>query len=152
MPRLSAKKKYPIHGTKYFAASKSEASIGQALLIFKYKFIHDEKYPYDDTNLRFDFMILNSKETPESWNPNSHHVFIEVKDDDKNYLEDLQEKRNLVNSHDDVLLVVTDNNSKFLEDDLKEAVNIKNLKGKVRALEYENTKLKNLLKKNNIKI
>lgn len=152
MTRLSNKKRYPILGTDILCSSKSEAIVGMGLLQFGYKFIHDKKYPYEDTSLQFDFMILNAKESTENFNPESHHVFIEVKDDDTKYIDDLQEKRNLVNANDDVLLIITDKDTKYLKENVEEAIKIKNLKGKIKALEYENIKLKTLLKKNNINI
>lgn len=151
MTRLSNKKRYPIHGTDLLCSSKSEANVGNGLVVYGYKFIHDKKYPYEETNLQFDFMILNAKETAENFNPKSHHVFIEVKDDDTKYIDDLQEKRNLVNAHDDVLLVITDKDAKYLKENIEESINVKNIKGERNKLKYENIKLKNILKKNNIR-
>lgn len=112
---------------------------------------HDYGNPYENTSLQFDFMILNAKESAENFNPESHHVFIEVKDDDTKYIDDLQEKRNLVNANDDVLLIITDKTVKYLKEMVEESINVKNLKGKIKSYEYEILKLKNILKKNGIK-
>ena len=51
-------------------------------------------------------MILNASDTEEEIKT-MHHLFIEVKDDDKDYLESLEEKRKMVNDHDDMILVLT---------------------------------------------
>ena len=57
----------------------------------------------------------------------------------------------MVNDHDDVLLVVTDKEMGLFLERLKEATELLSLKADYKRLKYENSRLKELLKKNGIK-
>ena len=149
---MSAKKKYTLGKTGIKVASKSEVIVGQTLIIDGYKFIYDKKYPYDDIDqqFRFDYMILNASDEEDDIKT-KHHLFIEVKDDDKDYLESLEEKRKIVNDHDDMILVLTDKDMEFHSERIAEAMELMSMKADYKRLKYENQKLKKILKENNIK-
>ncbi len=146
----NSKKIHPIYGTDILCASKSEQGVGNGLVHYGYRFIHDKKYPYDNVDLRFDFMLLNSKEDENNINKDSHHVFIEVKDDDSHYIDDLQEKQRIITEHEDVLVIISDKNAVYLKEKVDYAIYIKNIIAERNALKYENIKLKNILKQNKI--
>ena len=74
-----------------------------------------------------------------------------MKDDDKDYLESLEEKRKMVNDHDDMILVLTDKDMEFHSERIAEAMDLMSMKADYKRLKYENSHLKELLKKNGIK-
>lgn len=149
---MTSKKKYALGKTGIKVASKSEVIVGQTLLIDGYRFVYDKKYPYEDIDqqFRFDFMILNASDTEEEIKT-KHHLFIEVKDDDKDYLESLEEKRKMVNDHDDMILVLTDKDMEFHSERITEAMELMSMKADYKRLKFENNKLKELLRKNGVK-
>ena len=150
---MSSKKRFEVEEAGIKVSSKSEVIVAQKLYYNGYRFSYDKKYPYKDLDqqFRYDFMILNASDADEEHINTVHHLFIEVKDDDKEYLQALQEKRNMVNDHDDVLLVVTDKEMGLFLERLKEATELLSLKADYKRLKYENSRLKELLKKNGIK-
>lgn len=145
MKRMSSEKKYPLYGNEIKVASKSEQYVGNFLIHYGYKFLYDQEYKLDDSKLRYDFMILN-KTDDEKGETTKHHLYIEVKDDDKNYKEELNIKQNLV--HDakrGIVLIITDGDQTTLKDKIERELD--NVRNQAKATIITNAYFRKKIKK-----
>lgn len=124
--------------------SKSEALVGCHLLALGYKFEHDKKYNEDEKyknlgkEIRYDFKILNKHE------PTRTHLYIEVKDNSKDYEKEMEDKRIIVEEqHGDIFLWIYDKNLEFIKTKIESSMKRVYEKAELNKLKFNEMKMNN---------